>query len=144
MLPAKYPNMRPIEYIIIHCTATPEGREHDVEDIRRWHKAKGWSDIGYHYLIKIDGTIEVGRSVEIPGAHAYGFNSGSIGIVYVGGMDSEMKAPKDTRTSAQKQSFGQLLWALKEEFPHAKIIGHRDVSSKACPSFDAKTEYGED
>jgi len=143
MLPDKYPTMRSINYIIIHCTATPEGREHDVEDIRRWHKAKGWSDIGYHYLIKIDGTIEPGRSVEIPGAHARGFNHDSIGIVYVGGMDSDMKAPKDTRTSAQKQSFGQLLWALKEEFPNAKIIGHRDVSTKACPSFDAKSEYGE-
>jgi len=143
MLPAKYPTMRPIEYIIIHCTATPEGREHDVNDIRSWHKAKGWSDIGYHYLIKIDGTIEPGRSVEIPGAHARGYNSDSIGIVYVGGMTKDMSAPKDTRTSAQKQSFGQLLWALKEEFPDAKIIGHRDVSNKACPSFDAKTEYGE-
>lgn len=132
--------MRNIKEIIIHCADTPEGRDDRAEDIRRWHKAQGWSDIGYHYVIDLDGTIEAGRDIETAGAHAQGHNANSIGICYIGGADEQMK-PKDTRTDAQKQSLLLLLKYLRQRYPKAQIIGHRDVSTKSCPSFDAKTEY---
>ena len=135
--------MRKINKIIIHCTATPEGRFHDVEDITNWHLAKGWSTIGYHYLIQLDGTIQKGRPIERPGAHCKGQNTNSIGVVYVGGMTSDMSAPKDTRTPMQKQGFGILLWTLKNRFPGATIHGHNEFSNKACPSFDVQKEYNE-
>ena len=133
--------MRNITKIIVHCTATPEGRDVSVETIRGWHvKERGWSDIGYHWVIGLDGSINKGRDESIPGAHAKGYNSTSVGVVYVGGGDANMKA-KDTRTEAQKESLHCLLQDLKGRCPNAEIIGHRDVSSKECPSFDAKAEY---
>lgn len=132
--------MRKITEIIIHCADTPEGRDDRAADIRRWHKARGFNDIGYHYVIDLDGTIEAGRDPEIAGAHAQGHNANSIGICYVGGADKQMK-PKDTRTDAQKASLLLLLKYLRQRYPQAEIIGHRDVSDKSCPSFDAKTEY---
>ncbi len=133
--------MRPIRKIVLHSTYTPEGREHDVEDIRAWHKAKGWSDIGYHYLIKIDGTIEAGRPLDKIGAHAKGHNQGSIGIVYVGGMDADHRVPKDTRTSNQMQSMQRLVSALNVVFDGVKVIGHNEVSTKACPCFDVGEQF---
>ena len=133
--------MRNITKIIVHCTATPEGRDISVETIRGWHvKERGWSDIGYHWVIGLDGSINKGRDESISGAHAKGYNSKSVGVVYVGGCDANMKA-KDTRTDAQKTSLHCLLQDLKGRYPNAEIIGHRDVSSKECPSFDAKAEY---
>lgn len=133
--------MRQITQIIIHCTATPEGREHNASDVDRWHKEKGWKGIGYHWLIKLDGTIEQGRPEAEAGAHCFLNNSNSIGIVYVGGLDKQMKS-KDTRTPEQKISLLHLLNALKARYPKAIIYGHRDLEpSKDCPSFDAKTEY---
>lgn len=135
--------MRPIKEIILHTTYTPEGREHDVEDIRAWHKAKGWSDIGYHYLIKIDGTIQAGRPLDKIGAHAKGHNQGSIGIVYVGGMCVEHRKPMDTRTSMQKQALQQLVASLDVVFGGVKVLGHNEVSSKTCPCFDVSEEFNE-
>lgn len=132
--------MRTINKIIVHCADTPEGRDVRAEEIRRWHKAKGWNDIGYHYVIDLDGNVEPGRPIEQAGAHCQGHNADSIGICYVGGCDKAMK-PKDTRTEAQKASLITLLKFLVAKYPGAKIYGHRDFSSKACPSFDAKTEY---
>lgn len=133
--------MRNITKIIVHCTATPEGRDVSVDTIRNWHvKDNGWSDIGYHWVIGLDGSINKGRDESISGAHAKGYNSTSVGVVYVGGCDANMKA-KDTRTDAQKTSLHCLLQDLKGRYPNAEIIGHRDVSSKECPSFDAKAEY---
>ena len=96
--------MRKINKIIIHCTATPENRPHDVADITRWHLARGFNTIGYHYLIHIDGRIEKGRPIEKQGAHCSGQNRNSIGICYVGGMTKDMKKAKDTRTKEQKDS----------------------------------------
>ncbi len=133
--------MRKINKVIVHCTATPEGRETTVEEIRRWHKARGWSDIGYHYIIYLDGTVHEGRPVEKIGAHCKGRNTGSIGISYVGGIDAIHLKPKDTRTEEQKASLAHMLKYLKTEFPEIEIFGHRDFSKKACPSFDAQTEY---
>ena len=104
--------MRTINKIIIHCTATPEGRSHDVADITRWHLKRGFNTIGYHFLIHLDGTIETGRSIKKPGAHTSGQNQRSIGICYVGGMDKEMKKAKDTRTVKQKDSLILLMIQL--------------------------------
>lgn len=135
--------MRQITEIIIHCADTPEGRDVRADEIRRWHKnERGWSDIGYHYVIDLDGTIEAGRDVETAGAHCTGHNAKSIGICYVGGCDAQMQ-PKDTRTEEQKASLLLLLKYLRQRYPKAKIYGHRDFAQKACPSFDAKNEYKE-
>jgi N-acetylmuramoyl-L-alanine amidase len=133
--------MRDIDKIIVHCSATPEGRDVSIDEIRDWHvNGNGWSDIGYQWVITLDGSIEKGRPESRSGAHAKGHNSRSIGVCYVGGVDSDMK-PKDTRTGAQKEALRCLLIDLLGRYPNAEIIGHRDISSKACPSFDAKTEY---
>ena len=132
--------MRQITEIIIHCADTPAGRDDRADDIRRWHKTEhGWSDIGYHYVIDIDGTIEAGRPIETAGAHCAGHNANSIGVCYVGGK--LFNKPADTRTDAQKTSLLLLLKYLRQRYPKAKIYGHRDFAQKACPCFDAKTEY---
>lgn len=132
--------MREIKEIIIHCSATPEGAEFDWTDIDKWHKANGWNGIGYHYVITLNGNIQSGRDLEKMGAHAKGHNRKSIGICYIGGLNGQRK-PKDTRTEPQKKSLLDLLSWLKLEYPNANIIGHRDISKKACPSFDATNEY---
>jgi N-acetylmuramoyl-L-alanine amidase len=134
--------MREIKEIIVHCTATPEGRKVSVEEIDRWHKDRGWSGIGYHYCIQLDGKINKGRNIKIPGAHCRGRNKYSIGLTYVGGCDTDMNA-KDTRTDKQKESLKYLIGYLCASYPGAKVYGHRDFSSKACPSYDAKEEYKE-
>ena len=134
--------MRKINKIIIHCTATPEGREHDVADIRRWHLKRGFNDIGYHYLIHIDGTIEEGRPINKQGAHCSGQNRGSIGICYVGGMSKDMKKAKDTRTQAQKDSLIKLMHELIYKYnKYMTIHGHNEYANKACPSFNVQEEY---
>lgn len=133
--------MRRIDEIIIHCTATVEGKDYHASDIDKWHKARGWKGIGYHYVITLDGKIERGRPDAEVGAHASGHNKYSIGVVYVGGVDKYMKA-KDTRTQAQKEAMWELLRQLLIKYPNARIIGHNEVSSKACPCFDVQKEFG--
>lgn len=132
---------RKITEIIVHCSATPEGKHYTVEDIRKWHKAQGWSDAGYHYLVYLDGSIHNGRDVDIVGAHCTGHNSHSIGVCYIGGVAKDGKTPKDTRTQEQKDSLLYLLNELKKIYPNAEIHGHNDFANKACPSFDCKEEY---
>ena len=132
---------RSINEIIVHCTATQEGKDYTANDIRKWHQSQGWSDIGYHYIVRLDGTIENGRNVNIAGAHCTGHNTHSIGVVYVGGVSADGKTPKDTRTDAQRVALKMLLIELKRLYPQAKIHGHRDFANKACPSFDATNEY---
>lgn len=132
--------MRNINKIIIHCSATPEGRDVSIETIKGWHLDKGWNDIGYHYVIHLDGSIHKGRPDNIIGAHTQGHNSNSIGICYVGGCDIVMR-PKDTRTPEQKESLINLINELKKTYKTAVVHGHRDFSNKACPSFDATNEY---
>lgn len=129
--------MRKIDKIIIHCSATPEGRPVTVETIRKWHIARGWSDIGYHYVIYLDGSVHEGRPLEAIGAHTSGQNLHSIGICYVGGCDKNMK-PKDTRTPAQEAALVKLVKSLKERFPGASVHGHNEFAAKACPSFDVQ------
>ena len=134
--------MRKINKIIIHCTATPEGRQHDVADIRRWHLKRGFNDIGYHYLIHIDGTVEEGRPINKQGAHCSGENKGSIGLCYVGGMSKDMKKAKDTRTQAQKDSLINLMHELIYKYNKDMTIhGHNEYANKACPSFNVQEEY---
>ena len=140
--------MRKINKLIIHCSATPEGQDVKTETIRDWHiNGNHWKDIGYHYVIELDGSIHKGRDESLIGAHCPGQNAYSIGICYVGGCDAHKRlsngqfAPKDTRTEAQKQSLLKLLKELKVKYPNATIHGHREFAAKACPSFDAKYEY---
>lgn len=135
--------MRTIKEIIVHCSATPEGRPHTVQDIRAWHKQRGFKDIGYHYVVYLDGSIHAGRDENVVGAHCKWHNQHSIGVCYIGGVAKDMKSPKDTRTEAQKKSLLQLLRLLKKKYPQAKIYGHRDFAAKACPSFDARKEYAD-
>jgi len=132
---------RNIREIIVHCSATPEGRDYTVDDIRRWHRQQGWSDTGYHYVVYRDGSVHDGRNVDLSGAHCDGHNSYSIGVCYIGGVAKDGKTAKDTRTDAQKAALLTLMYDLRTLYPTAKIYGHRDFAKKDCPSFDARKEY---
>jgi N-acetyl-anhydromuramyl-L-alanine amidase AmpD len=138
--PLKGLYMRNIDLIVVHCSATPEGRDVSTEEIRQWHLDRGWSDIGYHFVIELDGAVYDGRSVELAGAHAKSYNQNSIGVCYVGGTDDDLEA-KDTRTEEQKEALIELLTKLKADYPGCEIIGHKDISDKECPSFDVAEEY---
>lgn len=138
-----------IKRIVIHCTATRAGQDVDAATIRKWHLGQGWRDIGYHFVIRLDGTVERGRPEDQVGSHVAGFNTGSIGVVYAGGLDAQ-GYPKDTRTPAQIQAMARLVGELVKTYPDAKVMGHRDLSPdkdgdgvvekhewlKACPCFD--------
>lgn len=151
LIPCRFKkSRRRIKEIIVHCTATPEGRDYTVEQIRQDHRRQGWSDIGYHYVVYRDGSVHTGRDVDYQGAHcaAGGHNTYSIGVAYVGGVENKpgvpyaLQASKDTRTLRQKAGLLQLLTTLKSMYPDAIIVGHRDYDKrKDCPSFDARREY---
>lgn len=132
--------MRSVNKIIIHCSATAEGREVTVKEIDAWHRARGYNGIGYHYVIYLDGTIHVGRPEERVGAHCKGYNSESIGICYIGGLNKKGQ-PEDTRTPEQKESLLKILKELRLKYPQARIFGHRDFAPKDCPCFEAQLEY---
>lgn len=132
--------MRNINKIIVHCSATKEGKAFTANDITRWHKDRGFATIGYHYVVLLDGTIQQGRAEMVMGAHCKGYNANSIGICYIGGLDANGKS-KDTRTPEQKESLLILLKELKKKYPKATIHGHREFANKDCPCFDAKNEY---
>jgi len=132
--------MRIVSTLILHCTATPEGRDYTVADIDRWHRARGFRCIGYHYIIHLDGSIEQGRPIEQVGAHCSGHNQHSIGICYIGGLSADRHAPKDTRTPAQRAALRTLIHQLLQRFPNATVHGHYEFANKACPCFDV-AEY---
>jgi N-acetylmuramoyl-L-alanine amidase len=132
--------MREIKRVILHCTATTEGKDYSVETIRKWHLKRGWSDIGYHYLIYLDGSINLGRPVFKQGAHVKSENKDSIGIAYVGGVDKDGE-PKDTMTLYQDIAFMRLFEALSVTFGKLDLHGHNEFSNKACPSFDVQEKY---
>lgn len=148
--------MRRIDEIVIHCSATNPLHNIGAAEIDEWHKARGWDGIGYHYVIRRNGALELGRPLEKPGAHTYGHNKHSIGVCYVGGLNYYDR-PQDNRTPAQKKTLLVLLQALRSVFTDARIVGHRDLSPdvdgdgevepwewlKMCPCFDAKEEYKE-
>ena len=128
-------NPRKIEEIIVHCSDTPAGKYFDAKDINKWHLARGWQGIGYHYVILLDGTIEKGRKEDKKGAHTLDHNTKSIGICYIGGMAT------DTRTTEQKISLLYLIGRIKRDYGPIKVYGHNDFSIKACPQFNAQKEY---
>lgn len=132
--------MRAIKEIIVHCTATKPSVDWGVKEIRRCHiNDKGWADIGYHYVIRLNGFIERGRAEWRQGAHCVGHNRHSIGVCYVGGLDQNGN-PSDTRTPAQRRAMLTLLKELTQKY-HCEIHGHNEYSTKACPCFNAYEEY---
>lgn len=133
--------MRKINEIIVHCTATPEGRDVSVDTIRQWHKQRGWKDIGYHYVVMLDGSVKDGRPISQVGAHVSGHNTGTVGVVYVGGVAKDGKTAKDTRTAAQKEGLMWICRFLIEKYPTiTRITGHNQYAAKACPSFDVRKD----
>ena len=137
--------MRHISRIIVHCAATPPTLDIGVDEIRRWHLGRGFKTVGYHYVIRRSGEVELGRPVGHVGAHAIGHNADSIGICLVGGIDNEGE-PDANFTPSQYESLRALIVTLRDTLPIRSVIGHRDTGArKACPSFDVRewlTEVG--
>jgi N-acetylmuramoyl-L-alanine amidase len=132
------------DYIVIHCAATPPSMDIGIDTIREWHKARGFRDVGYHYVIRRDGTRQKGRDLNEIGAHVTGHNHHSVGVCLVGGMSSGMLLPENNFTEAQWTTLYLTLKELHETYPKAVIVGHRDLdASKACPSFSV-SEYVDD
>lgn len=132
--------MNPTE-IILHCSATAEGKDFRAKDIDQWHKQRGFNKIGYHYVIDLDGKVEKGRADNEVGAHCLNHNSKALGICYIGGLASDGKTPKDTRTEAQKQALYTLVEELMTKYKISldNVFGHYQFASKACPSFKMET-----
>lgn len=127
--------MRKVKEIIVHCTATKEGRDVSMWELICWHRNRGFRTVGYHYIIGLDGTVHRGRPEDEIGAHCLGHNNNSIGVCYVGGLDRDGH-PKDTRTEAQRKALRQVVDELQQRFPGATVHGHREFANKACPCFD--------
>jgi hypothetical protein len=129
---------RRIKEIVIHCSATKPGMDVGVDEIRAWHLAKGWSDIGYHYVITRNGEIQGGRPEDIPGAHVKGHNAESLGVCLVGGIDNAGE-PDANYTRKQWAAAENLVSSLTTTYPDAKVLGHRAYFGvdKACPCFNA-------
>lgn len=137
MAKVQFQPRRSTDYIMIHCSATKPTMNIGVREIRQWHKEKGWLDVGYHFIIKRDGTLETGRPADVVGAHVEGYNSVSVGVCLVGGIDDKGK-PQANFTPQQMEALKQLLTVLKGSYPKADVRGHHDFAAKACPSFDVK------
>lgn len=121
--------------IFVHCSATKPSQDIGVDTIRMWHKQQGWLDVGYHFVIKRDGTVESGRPVDVVGSHVKDWNSRSVGVCLVGGIDANGKFESNF-TPAQMSALRNKLAELKVLYPQADIKAHHDVAPKACPSFD--------
>lgn len=147
--------MRKIDTIVIHCTATPEGKEFSLAQITAMHRARGFKTCGYHILVHLDGSVSIGRPDEMVGAHVAGFNATTLAASYVGGLSKSGQA-KDTRTPAQKKTLIEVVKAWNAKHPEIyRVLGHRDLSPdlnkdgritpdewmKQCPCFDAIPEY---
>lgn len=130
---------RKINEVIIHCSATPADMDIGAKEIRKWHKKdKGWSDIGYHLVIRRDGEVELGRSIHRMGAHVKGHNYGSIGVCLIGGVDNRMM-PENNYTDNQWRALRNVLRLLRFDYPDVGISGHNEYTKmKACPCFDVK------
>lgn len=143
--------MKPIKLLVVHCSATPADRDIGVAEIRAMHRAQGWKDVGYHYVIRRDGGVEKGRADTVMGAHVKGHNNGSLGICLVGGVRPDMTAETNF-TKAQYARLERLLQMLTARYPGARVCGHRDLSPdrngngrvergewvKDCPTFDVE------
>lgn len=127
--------MRKLTNIIMHCSDTEQGKNFHASDIKTWHLARGFNDIGYHYVIDLDGLIELGRPIEIVGAHCAGYNTKSVGICYIGGRLNGK--PHDTRTTAQKYAMQRLVYQLCDLYPTiTRVHPHYKFANKACPCFN--------
>lgn len=132
---------RAINEVIIHCAATPEGKDFTVADITRWHKERGFSTIGYHWVVYRDGSVHPGRLEASIGAHVSGHNADTLGVCYIGGLAANGTLAKDTRTPAQKAALLDLVKALAAKYPTIKkVTGHNQYAQKACPSFDVRKD----
>jgi N-acetylmuramoyl-L-alanine amidase len=132
--------MRDLTRIILHCTATIAGQELNVSQIDNIHRRRGWSEIGYHYVIYANGEIATGRDIRKKGAHVKGHNFDSVGIAYVGGLNKDL-VPTDTMTMEQDVSFLHLVNSLRVVLGDLSVHGHNEFSSKACPSFRVQDKY---
>ena len=130
--------MREIKEIIIHCAATKPTQNIGATEIERWHRARGFFGIGYHYVIRRDGTLETGRPIEKIGAHAEGHNANSIGICLVGGINDKNGRPECNYTKEQWTKLNWLVTSLEKRYTKAKIIGHNQIANKACPCFSVQ------
>lgn len=129
------------ELIVIHCTATKPSQDIGRDEIDAWHRHQGWFGIGYHFVIRRDGAIELGRDEKVAGAHAKGFNHNSVSVALVGGStEKNVRVAENNFTEAQFDSLNTLLKELQSNYPDAEIIGHRDLPDvkKECPAFDVK------
>lgn len=145
-------NRRATRFLVLHCSATRARQPIDAATIRKWHRARGWVDIGYHYVIRRDGTLEAGRAPDAIGSHVAGWNGSTLGICLVGGLNDVTARPEDNFTRAQWDTLRALLSKLVARYPEATVLGHRDLSPdrdgdgavapseylKACPCFDAR------
>lgn len=109
-----------------------------VADIRRWHLARGFVDVGYHYVVYLDGSVHEGRPLAQVGAHCRGHNAHSVGVCYVGGLAADGRTPKDTRTARQRVALEALVQLLRLNFPGAGVHGHNAYAAKACPCYEVK------
>lgn len=124
------------DFIVVHCAATKATMDIGVREIRQWHVQQGWLDVGYHFVIRRNGTVEDGRPHDVIGSHVKDYNSRALGICMVGGIDAK-GAPENNFTPEQFASLELLLRATKRQYPAATICGHTDLDpNKACPSFD--------
>ena len=140
-----FPKRKATFHLIVHCSATPEGKDFSAEDIDRWHVQRGFRAIGYHYVIRLDGEIETGRPEDTVGSHCQVYNATSIGVCLIGGVDAnDIKKAKNTFTPQQMCSLDVLLNKLMDKYPRAILSGHRDLDDrKACPSFNVRQWWKE-
>lgn len=132
--------LKDVQFITLHCSATRPTQIAGVKEIRQWHRKKGWADIGYHFVVRRDGRVEKGRPITETGAHVQGWNKNNVGICLEGGINDRFQ-PENNFTREQWRALKPLVAGLREKATKAKIVGHRDFPKvdKACPCFDAKT-----
>jgi N-acetyl-anhydromuramyl-L-alanine amidase AmpD len=128
------------KFIVVHHAATKKGQDVGVKEIRRWHLDRGFTDVGYHYIIRRDGRLETGRAIGVAGAHVSGRNHNSIGICLVGGLSDDGKKAEFNYTEAQLATLEKTLRSATAAYPAAEVVGHRDLDPKKpeCPAFDVK------
>ena len=126
------------EYLVVHCSATKPSMDIGLREIKRWHvDDNGWRDVGYHYIIRRNGEVELGRSNRDTGAHAAGYNHKSVSLCMVGGM-AEDNSAENNFTAQQWTALLDLVKQIKVDYPEANVIGHNEISKKECPSFDVQ------
>jgi N-acetylmuramoyl-L-alanine amidase len=146
---------RRTDYIVVHCSATPPSSNIGADEIRQWHMSppRNWKNIGYHIVIRRDGTIEFGRHLDADGAHTLGYNTRSVGVCLVGGISQTDRKSEFNYTPAQLDSLKIVLQMLHRAYPQAEVLGHRDLSPdldgdgivsrhewvKDCPCFDVRS-----